>query len=270
VKINEIVSKSILTKGTGILSGFTHSLNPFSGCAFGCSYCYVRQLPVGLYRDEDWGTWIDIKANAKELLEKELAKARKKGDVRIFMSSSTDPYQPIEYKQQLTRSLLEVMLTNPPDFLLVQTRSPLAARDIDLFKQLGNRVRISMTIETDIDKVRKLFSPSAPPIQARLKALKTITDAGIPTQAAVSPLLPSSKEFPKRLRKATNRAIIDDFFMGDGSKGKRTEKLGIRKIYEDNGLASWYGPQVYKHVMKRLKEEFPDVESLISIKGFEE
>ncbi|MED1205526.1 SPL family radical SAM protein [Heyndrickxia acidicola] len=265
-----IVSKSILTKGTGVLSVFTHSLNPYSGCAFGCSYCYVRQLPVGVFRDEEWGTWIDIKENAKELLEKELAKARKKGEVRIFMSSSTDPYQPIEYKKQLTRSLLEVMVKNPPDFLLVQTRSPLVARDIDLFKKLGSSVRISMTVETDIDKIRKLFSPSAPPIQARLKALKTITEAGIPTQAAVSPLLPSSSKFPKRLRDATNRAIIDDFFMGDGSRGKRTERLGIRKIYEDNGLESWYGPHVYRHVMQRLKEEFPAIDTLISIKGFEE
>jgi DNA repair photolyase len=268
LQLKDIVSKSILTPAKGMLEGFSHSLNPYAGCAFGCKYCYVRQLPVSLYREEEWGTWVDIKTNAAELLKKELIKAKKKGPVTLFMSSSTDPYQPIEFKVKLTRSLLEVMLDKRPDFLFIQTRSPLAKRDIDLFKQFGDRIRVSMTIETDKEEIRKAFSPSAPPVPARMKALKEITEAGVPTQATIAPLLPCSKEFPKKLKHIANRVTLDDFWMGDGSRGKRTEKLGIYKIYEQMGMEKWYNPNAYKVVLKMLQEELDNVELLISQKGF--
>jgi len=88
--------KSLLNKGTGFLAGYSHSLNPYTGCSFGCSYCYVRQMPVNLFRDAEWGAWVDI-------------------------------------KKEVTRSLLEIMINDPPDFLFVQTRSPLVRRDIELF-----------------------------------------------------------------------------------------------------------------------------------------
>ena len=102
--------KTLLNKGTGFLSGYTHSLNPYTGCTFGCSYCYVRQMPVSTFRGEEWGTWVDIKKQAADILRKELRRAKSKGKVTIFMSSSTDPYQPAEYKEEVTRSLLEVMV----------------------------------------------------------------------------------------------------------------------------------------------------------------
>lgn len=106
--------KTILNKGTGFLSGYTHSLNPYTGCSFGCSYCYVRQMPVSLFREGEWGSWVDVKNGAAKVLKKELHRAKAKGPVTIFMSSSTDPYQPIEHKEKVTRSLLEVMLEDPP------------------------------------------------------------------------------------------------------------------------------------------------------------
>ncbi len=83
------------------------------------------------------------------------------------MSSSTDPYQPIEHKEKITQSLLEIMVDNPPDFLLVQTRSPLVLRDIKMLQQLGTKVRVSMTVETDREDIRKHFTPYAPPIPAK-------------------------------------------------------------------------------------------------------
>ncbi|WP_026584140.1 SPL family radical SAM protein [Bacillus sp. J33] len=270
IQLKEIVSKSILTPAKGAIDDFTHSLNPYAGCAFGCKYCYVRELPVSIFREEEWGTWIDIKSNAAELLEKELVKAKKKGAVALFMSSSTDPYQPIEYTSKLTRTLMEAMLKNPPDFLHVQTRSPLVKRDIDLFQQFGDRIRISMTIETDKEEVRKAFSPSAPPIPARMAALNDIKEAGIITQATIAPLLPCSKEFPAKLKSIANRVTIDDFWMGDGSGGRRTERLGIRKIYEEMGLEKWYNPTAYKVVLKMLRQEFQDspIQLGVSKSGF--
>ncbi|MDQ6597282.1 SPL family radical SAM protein [Bacillus salipaludis] len=261
--------KTLLNKGTGYLGGYTHSLNPYTGCSFACSYCYVRQMPVSLFRKKEWGTWVDIKQDAANLLIKELRREKGKGRVTIFMSSATDPYQPIEYKEKLTRSLLEVMTIEPPDFLMVQTRSPLVCRDIDLLLRLEDRVRVSMTIETDLEEIRTHFTPHAPPIGARLKTLEQLKDAGIPTQATIAPVLPSSEGFPEKLKSLVNRVCIDDFFMGDGSGGRRTKRLGIEQIYENLGLTEWYGPEAYRLVYERLKPFFSENQILISQKGFE-
>ncbi|WP_377891150.1 radical SAM protein [Alkalihalobacillus sp. R86527] len=266
--IQSRTSRTILTKGSGFLNGYSHTLNPYAGCAFGCSYCYVRRMPIALFREEDWGEWVDIKENGVALLKKEVPKAKKKGKVSIFMSSSTDPYQPIEYKTELTRNLLEAMIEETPDFLFLQTRSPLVTRDIDLLKKLGNNVLVSMTVETDLESVRKIFAPQAPPIPARLKALKELRDAGIPVQAAIAPLLPCSEEFPEKLHQTVNRVTLDDFFMGDGSGGKRTEQLGIRKQFEEHGLSDWYDRKAYLKIKKRLLEKYSEGNIFISQEGF--
>ncbi|WP_025115247.1 SPL family radical SAM protein [Lysinibacillus fusiformis] len=261
--------KTILNKGTGFLSGYTHSLNPYTGCSFGCSYCYVREMPVSLFREGEWGHWVDVKNGAAHLLKKELRRAKTKGNVTIFMSSSTDPYQPIEQKEKVTRSLLEVMVEDPPDFLLIQTRSPLVSRDIDLLQQLKDKVRVSMTIETDSETIRKHFTPKAPPIQARFKTLEKLAAAGIPTQVAIAPILPSGDHFPLKLKPYVDRICIDDYFMGDGSGGKRTRKLGIEKKYAQLGLEEWYGPHVLKNVYSRFIEVFPENQVYVSQAGFE-
>jgi DNA repair photolyase len=260
--------KSLLNKGSGFLADYTHSLNPYTGCSFACSYCYVRQMPVSLFRGLDWGTWVDVKTEAATLLVKELSKAKAKGKVTIFMSSSTDPYQPAEYQEKVTRSLLEVMADNPPDFLLVQTRSPLVTRDIDLLVQLGERVRVSMTVETDREDMRKLFSPQAPPIAARLKALERLAAAGVPTQATIAPALPSTEAFPDLLRPLVTRVCLDDFYMGDGSGGKRTSKNGIPALFSEAGLEEWAGPSAYRIVYERLLRVFAPGEVKISQEGF--
>ncbi|WP_138493330.1 SPL family radical SAM protein [Paenibacillus pinistramenti] len=261
--------KSLLNKGTGFLAGYTHSLNPYTGCSFACSYCYVRQMPVSLFRGQEWGSWLDVKLGAAELLAKELQRAKKKGKVTIFMSSSTDPYQPVEYKERVTRSLLEVMVSEPPDFLLVQTRSPLVTRDTDLLQQLGDRVRVSMTVETDLDQIRRHFSPYAPPIAARLKALERLEEAGIATQAAIAPVLPGSPEFAYKLAKVTNRVCVDDYFMGDGSGGKRTGRMGLSALYRQLGMEEWFTPTAYLRVYEQMKEVFGDEHVFVSQEGFE-
>lgn len=261
--------KTLLNKGTGFLNGYSHTLNPYTGCTFACSYCYVRQMPVSIFRNQEWGSWVDVKVESAAILRKELKRAKSKGPVTIFISSSTDPYQPVEAKEEVTRALLEVMVTEPPDFLLVQTRSPLVRRDIDLLQQLGERVRVSMTVETDREEMRKHFTPSAPPIQARLKTLELLRDAGIPAQAAIAPVLPSTEAFPQILRPLVHRVCIDDYFMGDGSGGKRTKRLPVQALYEELGLQDWYDPIAYQTVYDRFSREFPEEQLFVSQKGFE-
>ncbi|MBP1965871.1 SPL family radical SAM protein [Paenibacillus aceris] len=268
IDVNRKSAKQLLTKASGFLEGYTHTLNPYTGCAFACSYCYVRQMPVALFRSEPWGSWVDVKENAAALLEKELAKARRKGRVTIFMSSATDPYQPSEHKERITRSLLEAMSVQPPDFLFLQTRSPLVKRDADLLELLGDRVRVSMTVETDREDVRRAFTPSAPPIPARMEALRELAARGIPVQATIAPALPSSEQFAERLAGIVERVCIDDYFMGDGSGGRRTARIGVRAIYDALELLDWYSPDAYKRVHEQLLRHFPQERVLVSQQGF--
>jgi len=267
-KVRITAPKRILTPASGYLSGYDYSLNPYAGCVFACSYCYVRALPVALFRGEPWGDWVDVKQPAAALLRKELRRAKRKGSTAIFMSSSTDPYQPLEREHEITRGLLEALAENPPDFLFVQTRSPLVVRDIDLLRRLGSGVRVSMTVETDLEPVRKAFAPKAPPIPARLLALQQLAAAGVPVQAAVAPVLPYSGEFPRLLAGIVDTVCLDDFFMGDGSNGKRTEKLGIARIYADLGMRDWYDRTAYLKLKDQLAAFFPDDRIRISQAGF--
>jgi len=268
VEQHEKTPKSLLNKATGFLTDYTHTLNPYAGCAFGCSYCYVRRMPVAMFRRKEWGTWVDVKRGAAELLRRELRTARRKGRVTIFMSSSTDPYQPAEYGERITRSLLEAMADEPPDFLLVQTRSPLVTRDIDLLLQLGERVRVSMTVETDREDVRRRFAPAAPPIAARLNALAKLRAAGVATQAAVAPLLPSSPAFPGKLLPVADRVVLDDYFLGDGSGGRRSRSLQVERLYAEDERPLWYDRSAIRTVYERFAAVFPPDRLWISQAGF--
>lgn len=183
IEIKDILSKKILSEAKGYLDiGFTHSLNPYSGCAFACGYCYVREMPIQKFKEIPWGGWVEIKTNAAENYRNEIIKLRRKnGPVNIFMSSATDPYQPIERKAELTRHILEEMIEHPPDLLQIQTRSPLITRDLDLLLKLKEKceILVSMTIETDREDIKQIFSPYAPGIKLRVKALREVHDAGL-------------------------------------------------------------------------------------------
>lgn len=257
----EILSKKILTEVKGYLDvGFTHSLNPYSGCGFSCLYCYVREMPIQRFKDIPWGEWVEIKTNAAENYRNEILKLRRKNKpVNIFMSSATDPYQPIEREACITRGILEEMIEHPPDFLQLQTRGPLVMRDIDLLIQLKEKcdLLVSMTIETDREDIKKIFAPFAPGIKVRIKALKAVHEAGIPTQASISPALPFSPAFPKQLEGVVDRIWIDTLSIGDGAMGNRSMRLGMPKLFEEHGLSQWYQKDLHLKVEKYFKKHFP-------------
>ncbi len=261
IEWKEILSKKILTEAKGYLDvGFTHSLNPYSGCAFSCKYCYVREMPIQRFKDTPWGEWLEIKTNAAENYRNEMIKLRKKNKpVNIFMSSATDPYQPMERKAAITRRILEEMMEHPPDFLQIQTRSPLITRDIDLINQLKAKcdVLVSMTIETDREDVKRIFAPYAPGIKIRLKALKEVHDKGISTQGSISPVLPFTPDFPNVLNGIVDHIWIDTLSIGDGAMGKRSERLGMPKLFQEHELSKWYQQEIHVKVEKYFKQYFP-------------
>lgn len=260
IAVKNIVSKSILSKAQGYLDiGFTHSLNPYSGCTFACSYCYVREMPIQTFKDTPWGTWLEIKTNAADIYRSELRKLRRSSKtVNLFMSSATDPYQPIERKAEVTRAILQAMIDEPPDLLQIQTRSPLITRDLDLLVELNKKCEllVSITVETDREDMKRIFAPHAPGIKLRLKALKALHQAGIRTQAAISPVLPFTLNFPNALQGIVDRIWIDTLMLGDGMNGRRSERLGMPQLFAAHGLSEWYRGDIHARVESYFKKHF--------------
>lgn len=176
---------SILTRTTGYLSEYDFSLNPYAGCTFGCTYCYAAFFTRTRDEQERWGDWVRVKENAVDRLRRMRTPLRGRS---IYMSSVTDPYQPIERRLGLVRALLEELVERGPR-LVVQTRSPLVTRDVDLFRRFP-RVRVNMTVTTDVEEVRRRFEPHCATAARRLDAIAEVAAAGVPTCITLTPLLP--------------------------------------------------------------------------------
>jgi DNA repair photolyase len=215
-------AQSILNKASGFIGAYDFTLNPYRGCQYGCSYCYAAAFSPNAKLRQDWGNWVMVKQNAAILLEKELKRWQKKYPKRlpsIYMSSVTDPYQPIEAKQQLTRQLLKVMLEYQP-ILVIQTRSPMITRDIDLLKDFSH-LRINMSIPTGSETVRKDFEPKSPSITARLQAIGKLKHTlpsdenhEIKLSVTMTPLLPTLPKDEFKLFRSlsvVDRVVIQDF-----------------------------------------------------------
>jgi DNA repair photolyase len=260
----------------GFLRGFTFTLNPYIGCAFGaaggCPFCYVRTLPVAQAAAGPWGSWVVAKVNLPEVLERELRALAGNGRLRtatIFMSSATDPYQGCERTLRLSRRALELFARFPPRRVLLQTRSPLIERDLDLLKAMGEHVRVSLTIETDDESVRRALTPTSPAIARRFATIARLRQAGVPSQIAVAPMLPHDPErFARLLAAATDRVIVDTYFDGDGAHGRRSRALGMAELYGRLGYGDWFAPGMETRLLAALRTRMGAERVLFSAAGF--
>jgi DNA repair photolyase len=273
--LHRTVSRALTPTG-GFLRGFAFSLNPYIGCAFGdnggCPFCYVRALPVAHAVEGGWGTWMVAKINLPELLARELELLDRKGKLgrtAVFMSSATDPYQGIERRLGLTRDSLAALADRPPYRLLLQTRSPAVERDIGLMRKLGGHVIASITVETDDDAVRRAFTPTSPSIARRLACARRLREAGIFTQLAIAPMLPNNAvHFAEIADEAADRVIIDTYFDGDGSGGRRSRSLGMAELYERLGYREWFRPGAEHELLVVMRSRLGHDRVLFSRDGF--
>ncbi|WP_424356944.1 SPL family radical SAM protein [Methanocella sp. MCL-LM] len=182
MKYGEINCKTALSKSS--LPGLDYSLNPYTGCEHACSYCYA---PSTLHYGgtEPWGSFVQAKINIPVVLEKE---ARKFQPGTVGISTVTDPYQPLEKKLRLTRSCLEVLLAkNFP--VCIQTKSALVLRDLDLISQFRKK-EVGFTITTNDDRISRVLEPGATVASERLRAMRELSENGVPTWAFIGPIIP--------------------------------------------------------------------------------
>ncbi|MBN9122681.1 MAG: radical SAM protein [Planctomycetes bacterium] len=245
-----IESRSIFSPATGFIrrGGFEWTCNPYVGCTFGCAYCYAAFLPQNRRPPAEWGKWITAKKNAAELARKQ---ARKVAGQCVYMSSVTDPYQPVERSLMLTRGILESLTPHQPR-LTVQTRGPLVARDIDVLKDFRS-LRVNVSVPTDSERVRRMFEPKAPPLETRWEAMRQLKDAGIAVGVCVTPTLPveNPNAFAERLADFAPAVLVcQDFHDASGRFGADTGAEARRLLAEIGwGLAD------YRRFVDRLKRD---------------
>jgi len=247
-------SASILTEGKGFMEGYDYTLNPYSGCSFGCTYCYAAFFSRSEEQRKNWGYWVHVKENALQLLIKFRKKSLK--DKTIYMSSVTDPYQPIERELNLTRSLLNELLIYHQPRLVIQTRSPVATRDIDLFQRF-DVIQVNMTITTDSENVRKVFEPLCPSNESRLKAIKEINDAGINACITMTPLLPveDAEAFAQKLLDTGIKKFIIQPFHSDKGKFIASTREKAMQLVKD---LDWT-MEKYQKVLEIIRKHIPEI-----------
>lgn len=203
MKIKEIKAKSIITKSGLPDSDFV--INPYTGCMHGCVYCYAVFMKRFTNHHEPWGKFVDVKINAPDLIPQSSAKYKNKS---IFISSVTDPYQPLERKYELTRKILEKLIALQPK-LCVLTKSDLVVRDIDLLKRFKDCL-VGVSLSLLDDRIRKEVEPLSCSVEKRITAVKMLKKAGITTFVFISPLFPELSDWKGIVQQT--KEFVDEFW----------------------------------------------------------
>jgi DNA repair photolyase len=224
LEVRSILNRSISKRQLSL----AYSINPYRGCEFGCKYCYARythefMAPKALRESMSGGTapaadfrdpltferMIFLKQNAAWLLEQELKKIDRRDEVAL--GTATDPYQPIERRAKITRSLLEVFARKDGYRLGIVTKSRLIERDTDLLAEIARRntLVVHVTITTPDAKLARLLEPRAPRPDLRFHAVKRLREAGIVAGVFGSPLLPGITDTEEALDGLARRAAAE-------------------------------------------------------------
>ena len=191
-EVTEERARSVVTRNDSPDVGFSQSVNPYRGCEHGCVYCFAR--PSHAYLDLspglDFETRLYAKTNAAERLRHELARP---GYVAapIALGINTDAYQPIERRYRITREVLEVLAEcrHPVSFV---TKSAMIERDLDLLAAMARDrlVTVYFSVTTLDNRLASRMEPRASAPHAKLRAIRALSDAGVPVGVMVAPVVP--------------------------------------------------------------------------------
>jgi DNA repair photolyase len=186
-------SRTIITRNTSPDISFSQSINPYKGCEHGCIYCFARPTHayLGFSPGADFESKIFAKPNAAELLRKELSAANYVPKV-IAIGTNTDPYQPIERKLKVMRSVLEVLWEFKHPVGIV-TKSALILRDLDILAPMAEAglAKAALSVTTLDRKLAREMEPRASTPPKRLEAIKRLNAAGVPAGVMFAPIIPA-------------------------------------------------------------------------------
>lgn len=243
-------AKTVITRNDSPDLGFEQSINPYRGCEHGCIYCYARpsHAYMGMSAGLDFETKIFYKVDAAELLKKELNKP-KYICKPIVLGANTDPYQPIENKLKVTRSILEILNQyNHP--VTIITKSSMIERDIDILAAMAQRqlAKVAVSVTTLSIELKQILEPRTSTPKARLGAIYRLTQAGIPVRVMAAPMIPMINDMELE-------AILS---FASNAGAKHASYTFVRLPYEVKDLfKEWLAkhfPERAEHVMSLIRQ----------------
>ncbi len=250
-------ARSILTPTSGFIkeAGFTHSLTPARNCTYGCTYCYVPTMGIyGGLKPEDvsaWGQRTTFKSNASQLLQRAL-----KPEQIIYCSPLVDPFQPAEAETGFMEGVLDAVAARPPRIFVLQTRSARVLDYVEPLRRLARatQLRISFSITTDDDRMRRYYEPHCDPIERRFETVRMLIEWGLETFVTLAPLLPCDPDhLLDRAMHVTEKPILCDPLHTRATKprGATTREAAMR-ISERLGLEHWHDPEFQRFTVGRM------------------
>ncbi len=186
-------ARSVLSYNESPDIPFRIGLNPYRGCEHGCAYCFARPTHayMGLSPGLDFETEIFVKDGAAQLLERELS-ARNYAPKVIAIGTNTDPYQPLEKRHRVMRSVLETLARAKHPVAIV-TKSALILRDLDLLSEMAREglAKVAFSVTTLDPKLARLMEPRAATPSRRLDAMEKLAAAGVPVAVMTAPVIPA-------------------------------------------------------------------------------
>lgn len=234
---------------------FRWSINPYRGCSHGCHFCYARPTHsyLGFHADDSFQHNIIVKWDAAEVLYQELKRRKWKGG-EVAVGTATDPYQPVEGKWKLTRSILKVLR----DFKIptsITTRSPLIRRDMDILREM-NLLSVNISLSTLDEKVWRLTEPASPHPKQRLETVRQLNKSGIPAGLFLAPILPYISDTDEQLKA---------YMMAARESGARFVMPSVLRL--PSAVKSWFFrriqpafPREYPHLVRLYEGSLPPVD----------
>jgi DNA repair photolyase len=240
VEYFSLPTRTVLNRCTSSRVPFTWTINPYRGCEFACKYCYARYTHefMEMHDGVDFERKIYVKQQTAWLLRQELKKVKRGEEIAI--GTATDPYQPAEKRFEVTRGILEELAQHHGLQIGIVSKSDLMCRDTDLLRKIGenNSLYVNVTITTTSTRLARILEPRAPRPDLRLKAVRTLREAGIKAGVICAPVLPGITDAPAALD-----ALV-----------RATKEAGGRYIYA-NPL--FLKPCSAKVFLPFLEKEFP-------------
>ena len=211
------------------------------------------RVQAGLRADDwkHWGEQTTFKRNAAELARRGLRPSQ-----AIYCSPLTDPYQPAEAEERLMPGLLEAVANHPPRAFVIQTRGPLILRDLELLRIAAKRtrLRVSFSVTTDREEVRRIFEPHCARIEERWHTVETLQATGIETSVAIAPILPCDPEalIERAVERSRGPIVSDPFHVRSVKRSGATTRAAAMAICERHGWSEWLEPLFQETVLARM------------------
>ncbi len=250
--------RSVITRNDSPDIPFDRSINPYRGCEHGCFYCFARPTHayLGLSAGLDFESRLFAKQGVAAALERELA-APKYAPAPIALGTNTDPYQPIERRYRITRSVLETLKRARHPVSIV-TKSNLVLRDLDILSDMARDglAKVFLSVTTLDRSLARKMEPRAPTPERRIEAIAELNDAGVPTGVMVAPVIP-----------AVNDAEIETILTRAHAAGAREGGYIVLRLPLE--LRDMFREWLQVHFPDRLKRSVSLVQSMRGGKDYE-